>query len=571
MIVDITYLENYLGVNSKNRHKYYDDSVKLAESLKVHADGLYSEKLIGERRPSESDEIKKYRETIFEPITKAVFSKIYATLQKIRRSPDFVIMFTEKDETIRDGEDLEDYITELFPYNTSVVNWFFNVCFKYYLTDANAVLLVMPMDISVPENEYYKPYPYIFTSENIIDYKRDKYYVLKSKETHTYTEGKRTYNDGFIYYIATDTHVHKYVQINTKGRYIEEWVYEHNIGTPPVVTMEGLLCDQTENYILNESRLSPIVPHLNEALREYSDLQAEVVQHVHTTMWAHQGQECGVCKGIGSVILPGETIPVKCDRCKGEGFYPFNPYSNITIPTPRPGQTAIAPPFAGHIEKNLGIAELQDKRVRQHTMDALSSINFEHLAETLINQSGVAKQYDNEGANNTIHSIAEDIVRILDDVIYFINEERYMTSMPDTEERQEGLPTITVPEKYDLVSEHYLVEGIGMATEKKVAPAIIVAMQIDYVQKKYSTDIPTKDNLVLQLSLDPFAGIDEDTILSQVSMGWASKEDATIHANISKYIDMAIEANKEFVDLPAEEQRAYLLTLAQQEIGTNAV
>jgi len=269
---------------------------------------------------------------------------------------------------------------------------------------------------------------------------------------------------------------------------------------------------------------------------------------------------------VGSVIKKGETVPVVCNKCNGEGFYPFNPYSNITIPSPKAGQAPVAPPFAGHIEKNLGIAELQDKRVRQHKTDALASINFEHLAEVLIAQSGVAKAYDAEGANNTVHAIAEDVVRVLDDIIYFINEQRYMASIPDKKKRDSLLPTINVPEKFDLVSEQYLMDGITTATQANIDPSLINQMQMEFATKRYSTNIDIKNRLNLKLLLDPFAGVAEDTILSSVSMGWANKEDAIIHANISKFIDMALEQYPNFVELTLTEQREILNGYAKTEI-----
>jgi len=269
MILPSNILDNYIGVNAKrNNHPNYKKTVELAESISVHANGDYSEKLIGERRPSESDEIKKYRKTIFEPITKPVVSKVFNTLQKIRRSPDFVIMFTNEEETVREDEDLESYITEYYPRMTSLVNWYFNIAFMPQLIDANGVVLVMPKNIKPADNEYYKPVATVYPSSNIIDYIYGKYYILKSEETTTYRVGKEVYNDGFIYYGVTDTHIQKFEQTGADNQYTQAWIYEHNIGVPPVTTMEGVSMKATENYTLYESRLSPMIPQLNEALRE---------------------------------------------------------------------------------------------------------------------------------------------------------------------------------------------------------------------------------------------------------------------------------------------------------------
>ena len=572
MQVDISFLGNYTGVNAnKNLHPNYLKTVELKESLEVHSDGRYSERLIGGRRPSESVKIQDYRKEIFVSITKPIMAKVFNTLNKIRRSPDFAVQFKQDDTTVRDGEGLEDYVTENYPRTTSVVNWFFNVAFKKQLTDANSVILVMPYNINTAENEYYQPYCQIFDSCNVIDYNYDKYYVLKSEEKASYTDGKHSYNDGFVYYVVTDTHIQRFDQIDVKGNYTEVWVYEHNIGTPPVVTMAGVAVSYSNNYMLFESRLSPMIPHMDEAIREYSDLQAEVVQHVHTTMWAHQGQECNACHGIGEVIKKGNSIPVKCTACNGEGVYPFNPYSNIVIPKAKPGQAPIAPPFAGHIEKDLGIAELQDKRVRQHKYDALAAINFEHLAESPLDQSGVAKQYDVDGANNTVHSIGEDAVRVLDDIMYFINEQRYMVSIPDKEKREALLPIIYVPEKFDLLSESYLIDGITKAMAANVDPSILNALQVEYANKRFSTNSNIKDRLLLKLKLDPLSSMKADDIVAGVGMDLITKKDAIIHVNINKFIDMAYAANKDFNELKEEQKKEVIDRYADEYLKAETV
>ena len=83
--------------------------VELAEKLRVHADGKMPRTLITERRPNESDKIKEYREKIYVPITKRTISKVFSSLEKIRRSQDWNVQYdAEKVQTlIKDDETLE--------------------------------------------------------------------------------------------------------------------------------------------------------------------------------------------------------------------------------------------------------------------------------------------------------------------------------------------------------------------------------------------------------------------------------------------------------------------------------
>ena len=146
-----------------------------------------------------------------------------------------------------------------------------------------------------------------------------------------------------------------------------------------------------------------MLPSLDEAAREYSDLQAEVVQHIHSNMWTIAGQDCPKCSGIGKVKKDGQ--PVACGDCKGEGVMPMSPYKNITIKRPKLDDDKIPTPPVGFVEKNTEIVKIQDERISKHYLRALESINMEFLAKTPLNESGKAKEIDKEELNNFIFKV----------------------------------------------------------------------------------------------------------------------------------------------------------------------
>ena len=288
---------------------------------------------------------------------------------------------------------------------------------------------------------------------------------------------------------------------------------------------------------------------MNEALREYSDLQAEIVQHIHSTMWAMQPQQCGRCKGTGEI--PREnSAPIQCPSCSGKGLMPLNPFEHLLLAAPRPGDPAIPTPPVGYVQKQTEIARLQEERIRQHIYDALSAINMEFLADTPLAQSGVAKQVDREELYSFVHSIAEDVVRIMDEVIYDICAWRYGQIVPDINVL---LPYIPVPERYDMLSGKVLVEELAQMTTAKVDPAIINAAQIELAAKKFN-DSNIKDTVVLKLKLDPFAGVSEEAIAMQQTFGAINRSDMIIHANINRFVTRALESVPGFSEMSYEEQ-----------------
>jgi hypothetical protein len=550
------FLEPYLS--SKYRHSYYHDAVELAEELAIHADGEFPDDLISERRPAESEEIKNYRKKIFTPITKPVFTKVYNSLMKIRKSSDWMISFpTNIPAFIAEDEAPEKYLMKDLPRNGSITNWMFSVAFKPYLIDANAVVLTMPINYDIQENEYFKPYPKIFTSAQVIDYRINEFYLLQDAEMFSYEEDDYYYTNGRRFYLIQPDIFQVFEEKN--GKVSEVFQFPNVLGYIPIRHMNGMVVQQGNHCTLYESRISGIVPMLNEAVREYSDLQAEIVQHIHSTMWAIQPQQCGRCKGVGEI--PREnSAPISCPSCSGKGLLPLNPFEHIVMPMPKAGENnAITPPI-GYVQKQTEIARLQEERIRQHIYDALSAINMEFLAETPIAQSGVAKQVDREELYSFVHSIAEDVVRIMDEVSYDVLAWRHYAQNVDVNEL---LPYIPVPERYDMLSGKVLVDELTSMVQAKVDPAIINAAQIELADKKFN-ESKVKDLVILKLKLDPFAGVPEENISLQRTFGAVDQNDLVVHANISKFVTRALSEVEGFADLSYSEQEQIMQKYAAE-------
>jgi len=541
--VSPSFLEPYLMQGL--RHEDYDDAVEMYEELETHADGEYPGELIDQRRPAESDEIKHYRKKIFVPITKPVFTKVYNSLMKIRKSQDWMVSFpNELPAVIAEDESPEKYLMYKMPRNGSITNWMFSVCFKQYLIDANAAVLTLPTNWEKQDNQYYEPYPMIFNSEDVLDYKEGLYYLLKEHDEDKY------------WMIQPDI-----IQIFEVKDYAVREVFQmpNALGYIPVRHLYGMIIENYKDRALYESRISGIVPKMNEALREYSDMQAEVVQIIHSTMWSMQPQQCGRCKGLGEI--PKEnSAPIKCPSCSGKGLLPLNPFEHLVLPAPRPGEPALPTPPIGYVEKDTSIVKIQDERIRQHIYDALSAINMEFLAETPLSQSGVAKQVDREELYSFVHSIAEDIVRIMDEIIYDICAWRYSGVTSDI---RALLPYIPVPERFDMLSGKVLVDELTSMVNAKVDPAIINAAQIELAGKKFN-DSEVKDLVVLKLKLDPFAGVPEENISLQRTFNAVRQNDLVIHSNINQFVTRALEEVNDFANLSYNEQMNWMNRYAEE-------
>ena len=90
------------------KHLNYAEKCDIAEKIRVHSEGRVPTKLITERRPSEPDSIKDYRQQLYIPITQHPISKVLNSLEKIRRSSDWVIQYCENLPAIKPEESMKE-------------------------------------------------------------------------------------------------------------------------------------------------------------------------------------------------------------------------------------------------------------------------------------------------------------------------------------------------------------------------------------------------------------------------------------------------------------------------------
>lgn len=560
--------------NGELKHHFYDESVKKAKKMQVHSDGKYPEELIEERRPNEPSEVKDYRKKIWVPKTKPVLGKIISSLSKIRRSSDWSIRFEgiEEFSKISDEESLKVYGEEAFPYFTSMTNWLFAVALKKYADDPNAVVFVKPIETVVEENEFIRPFPVIFDSCDVLEFVDEDHAILHNPLGSTYNT-RSGVEKGKSYYLVTIDRIRRIDQINGKDDYGITLDFVHNLGMLPVFRIGAIITESEGNNYLYESRIAAIIPELDEAVREYSDLQAAKVLHIYPERYEFTSHECGTCKGRGTIpntSYNGTTGKpfVECDQCNGVGYKGSSPYSKILI---RPmgameSSNKIPDVPAGYIEKDVEIVELMEKGVEHHIYKALSAINFEFLQQSPLNQSGTAKEVDKDELNNTVHSIAEDLVSIMDRIYKLIALYRYQVQYSADDIIERMLPKINVPEKFDILSSTHLEQELSSAKTSKLNPIILNALEVEYANKKFNNDPDIRDRLMLILELDPLPNITEDEKMSRLSNKGITQEDYVISSKIVSFVQQAIDENENFPELPLAQQKEKMLEYARAQI-----
>lgn len=558
--------------SGETKGSYIKEAQEFAEKIRVHADGLYPEKLIAARRPHEPAEVQEYRKTIWEPKTEPTINKVFTSLSKIRRSSDWAVNYPQDEFTrIPEGERLEDYAERNFPYFTSVTNWVFSMLLREYLIDPNAVMLVYPLDIPEDPTAFFKPYPTVFSSANVIEYREENYCILINPLGSTYVDKGVTYK-GKSFYVVSTEQVLRYDQKNNKGEYRLGIQNNHGLGFMPAYQLKAVLFSSFEDSFLYKSRLCGMIPGLNEAAREYSDLQAAKVMSIYPERWEFTSNECKECNGTGKT-MPTPTAPESsCNKCEGKGWVPNGPYSKMLIGRGALDMAAGQPlpiPPAGYVEKDVETVKVQDAGVDKHLYSALASINMQFLDNTPLAQSGIAKEVDRDETTNFVHGVAEDIVRIMDWLYRCIAKWRYSVQYPNEEDIKAMLPNIPVPEHFDIFSTRFIEEDMKTAKENKLNPVIIGAMELNYASKKFNSDSEVRDGLMLVLELDPFANVSEDDKQLRLQNDGIRKLDYIISSNIGAFIKRAILENEDFPVMEYEKQKKILEGYGQEVMDAN--
>jgi hypothetical protein len=545
-----------------------------ADEMAVHADGLYPLRLIDFRRPNEPEEVRIYRREIYEPLTMPKFGKILGSLQKIRRSTEWAIQYpAEPFNKINAEETLEEYCEHDFPNHTSVTNWAFSILLRNQLIDPNAVIFVKPINFEIGLTEFFQAFPEIFDSYAVVDFKESDYAVLKEKEGTSFLQnGKLEFGD--VIWIVTTQSILKYEQVSTNRKFKLTLSYNHQFGELPVWKLKGVLMKQMGGQTFYDSRIAGIIPEFNEAVREGSDLQACMVNHIYAERWEYTNNECPECKGRCRIRNPHWTEDCNCSEeifcthCEGRGYMVSGPYSKMIVkpndPLLQQGNVQIPMPPAGYIEKDVAVVKVLSDSVEAHMYKGLAAINFEFLDAVPLNQSGTAKEWDKDEANNTVHSIAEDLVANIDNVYKFVAYWRY-SGLYDIDSINDMLPNIPVPESYDLQSTQHLQDELINGKKNNLNPTILSALEVDYVGKRF-LDEKIRNVVVLALTLDPLPNVLTADKTLMLQNNGITELTYVVSCNIIGFIQHATMDDPAFIDMELKDQKEVIETLAQDQI-----
>ena len=567
-------LQKYFS--GEKKHIAYEKTVEIMNRLKTHANGEHPSyhketkdktmsDVITETRPNEDPKVKDFRVKIYVPITKSTVSKIFSSFMKIRKSDDWNVKYNQKEisKKLNEGESLFDYMEIKYPYFGSLTNWAFNVGLKHYGIDPNGVVCVMPLDLNIKDGEFFRPYNYCFESDRVYEFIENESAILYSHEKSTYVSGGKEFTDGNVFFVVDKISYQRWEQTDQKGGMTLAAQLNHGLGELPVFKNKGIFYKSMDKVFVWESRLDPIVPRLTEAAREFSELQGDKLMHLNPEKWVHLSQDCSECNGSGSVIRGKNSV--QCSKCMGYGKIISSAYQFGTVRQGMPGETPSPWPPATYVLKPVEIIKILGESVKEHLYEALSSINMQFMVEVPLNTSGKSKEVDRDELNNFVNGIAEDLVYIMDKSYYFSNELRNKVRIPNKEERLKQLPSINVPDKFDLIGVETSLDMIIKGRTNNLSPELVTKLELEFAEKQFCTEPEIKNRMELVFTLDPFSGTSEDIKDSKLASGGITELDYIISSNIEQFVQRAIMENENFFMVELKDQKTIIENFAKEK------
>jgi hypothetical protein len=198
---------------------------------------------------------------------------------------------------------------------------------------------------------------------------------------------------------------------------------------------------------------------------------------------------------------------------------------------------------------------------------------MEFLAESPTDQSGISKAYDYDQTHNFLSNISNDVFgRLLPFIIDTTNRLRYNELLEFNDILlREQLPSINIPNDFDIVTASVIEEQIGKATQSGVSSSIIESMEMDYISKKYEgspKELAYQQNIIL---LDALRGMTSDDIMTMNALTPFNPLTLITHSFINSFVERAFIENKDFASFDLRRKKDIINKYAQEYKDSNKV
>jgi len=521
-------------------HVYYAKSIEVANEIKDTFSDEYP-KFMDVIRPKEPKKDKEYRKAIYRNPVKGHRSRILNKLVKIEQSEDFLVNYPLNESG---QNELMDYCENNFNGYNSLINWIFSIGLNTYCDDPNAVLVILDKTPPERQSEGYKPYPYLFKSDDVLKFERNKYCLLREKDSININEN--------IYYVIDDTNYWIFKEKNVSYNINLEFIgpIKHYCAEMPAKKIgQHIIEENSKGEQLLKSILSDTIADFRKAIARSSDMDIELNHHIHSLEWRMAPKKCEKCKGKGHFATKDDAKQT-CDICDGKGTLTWGALDILEVDMFEDKflQGAKSFPFnspGGYVQRNIEALREIKLSYQEHIDNGYESIDFGILRkkETATAESGLSKQYNRIEFSQRIYSEGRHII---ENLLVFIYKSIDSQLFGINQTKIKRIPDVTIPISFDVMSPEMVLDEIGKAKDAGLSQEIIGALELKYAKLVFGELSEETKILEDDIWLNPGFGKTADELVTLYGGGTGSITNAMkevyfiIAANFKGFINRAM-------------------------------
>lgn len=460
--------------NKKNWEKVFYD-------MSIHTRKTVPTELLLKRRPNEEEHIYNYRIANYEPITYGSMNKALDDLFRIINGISYKI--NGPDEFIKQLDDIEfsGYTNDARHEELSLELFLQKIVLKRMIEDPNGFLIWFPYGEGITDNskEVEVTPKLIYSSQYV--YSDNNVFIYMSDEKSPLRSGKSIELKGDVYYFLDRNSIWKMKQVGTlsKPTWVQELVYQHNLGVFPVIILGGDI--NSDGYY--NSFFTPYIAFGNEAIRQFSDWQGVMT----TSSFPYIEEFANECT-FQVINKNSNQIPDQEEKFSGSGNQtkliplsksPYNvtlrkiPSGNINedvLPVDIPSRRFISP--------DIEVARYSGESWEKLIEKAELALNIDLTVG--VDQSGVAKQIDKESQYSMISKIGNNF---FDNI--FLKSLQLIDGYINVKEVDNEV-TIVKPSTFWVKNEDDLVNELALLKEKNVPSFFLAETTLELANKRFS-------------------------------------------------------------------------------------
>jgi hypothetical protein len=546
-----------------NFYPTYRECVEMASRLRVHSDyDAFPEKLFREKAPNELPHEFNYRKNIYKPITVPYFHKAVNVAGRVWNRQNYEIRYANVEQ--------ERYFNQEYPRFGSIETYFQQIVTFVTLTDPNAVLGIMPVNLQYLEDGTFNdtievtPTAHCFKSKRVWAWKDEEYAIIRADYSSKVTlgsDGSKEVEDGLVFFIFDRNEIQVATQVGRKSDYIFdiELYYRHNLNQLPCVRLGGISVQEDGDYYY-QSFYTPAIPALDQAVNDFSTLQMSKFSHAFLQKWEYV-DECDKCNGSGQIeeaLGFEDKVAIACSNCGGTGTRRmFGPLSVYQIQAPNrfttETETKIQVPPAGFIDVKHEILDFLNKQVITNIQMAFELLSIDVMNNEKISgrETATGKAIDREELYSFLLSFSAVVFSDFEFAINMIGRMRFGDSWQS--------PAIRYPQNFEMRTDAEL------TAEIKGAPSFSKAMLAQqYLDTRFPIEETKSAIMKLSVKVDPYFNLDAKEVMLLVAGGMIEKWEGLMHFKVESIIRDLVYEDEGFLALDYLEQKKKIEEVAKR-------